>query len=321
MKKNLISVIVPVYNVENYLRNCLDSIVNQKYSDIEIILVDDGSKDGSGYICDDYASKDSRIKVLHKENGGVSKARNAGIDLAQGEFLSFIDGDDTIDFDYLSLMYNEMILNDVDIVRLAWERGGRNYTYHVKFDQNGRYLVNESRMDDLHLCENRWGLFKSSLNIRFNEMLKNGEDSLYVVESFVKSKRRRMLLVNQPLYHYREVVNSASDLRPSERIERHQKYFDQALLLKNIFPQIDFLVKKHIYTDYFLLMCDMIDRGISHENGFSLSDVEKKVCLLRMDGAKDCDIRAEIKYILYRYRLISFFKVLKFFQKFFASKR
>lgn len=319
MVKNLISVIVPVYNVECYLRDCLDSIVNQKYPDIEIILVDDGSKDSSGLICDEYASKDSRIKVLHKENGGVSKARNLGIDVAQGEYLSFIDGDDTVDANYLDLMFHEMISNDVDIVRLAWERGGRNYTYHVKFDQNGRYLVDECRMNDLHLCENRWGLFKSSLNIRFNEMLKNGEDSLYVVESFVKSKRRRMLLVNQPLYHYREVVNSASDLRPSERIERHQKYFDQALLLKNQFPQIEFLVRKHVYTDYFLLMCDMIDRGVTEENSFTLRDVQKKVASLRMEGAKDPDFRAEIKYYLYRYRLISFFKVLKFFQKVFCK--
>lgn len=319
MIENLISVIVPVFNVEKYLRPCLDSILVQTYSNIEIILVDDGSSDSSGHICDEYAGKDSRVKVLHKENGGVSKARNSGIGVAQGEYLSFIDGDDTVDPDYLGLMLREMIANDVDIVRLAWERGGGDYTYHVKFDRHGKYLVDESRMNDLHLCENRWGLFKSSLNVRFNENLKNGEDSLYVVENFVRSTKRRMLLINKPLYHYTIVFDSASDLKPSERIGKHQKYFDQALLLKNQFPQIEFLVRKHVYTDYFLLMCDMIDRGVTEENSFTLRDVQKKVASLRMEGAKDPDFRAEIKYYLYRYRLISLFKVLKFFQRKFCK--
>ena len=92
----LISVIVPVYNAEKYLRECLDSIVNQTYKNIEIILVDDGSTDGSGAICDEYADKDVRIKVYHIPNGGASNARNLGIDNADGEYLMFVDSDDII---------------------------------------------------------------------------------------------------------------------------------------------------------------------------------------------------------------------------------
>ena len=92
----MISVIIPVYNVEKYLRKCLDSILKQTYKDVEIILVDDGSKDASGAICDEYANTDVRIKVLHKENGGVSSARNVGLCLATGEYVTFIDADDCV---------------------------------------------------------------------------------------------------------------------------------------------------------------------------------------------------------------------------------
>lgn len=92
----LISIIIPVYNVEKYLNRCIDSIVNQTYENLEIILVDDGSKDRSGTICDDYKRKDQRIKVIHKENGGLGFARNSGLDIATGEYVTFIDGDDYI---------------------------------------------------------------------------------------------------------------------------------------------------------------------------------------------------------------------------------
>lgn len=95
----LISVIVPVYNVEKYLPKCVDSILNQTYRNLEVILVDDGTKDASDAICDAYAQKDPRVKVIHKENGGLSSARNAGIDIARGEYLGFVDSDDWIEPD------------------------------------------------------------------------------------------------------------------------------------------------------------------------------------------------------------------------------
>ena len=96
-----VSAIVPVYNVEKYIYRCVDSILNQTFSDFELILVDDGSPDNCPQICDEYAKKDSRIKVIHKENGGLSSARNAGLDIASGEWISFIDSDDWIHKDYL----------------------------------------------------------------------------------------------------------------------------------------------------------------------------------------------------------------------------
>lgn len=99
MNKPLISVIVPVYNVEKFLSRCLNSILAQTYNNLEVILVDDGSTDNSGKICDDYALKDKRIRVIHKQNGGVSSARNMALSVAKGEYIGFVDSDDYIEND------------------------------------------------------------------------------------------------------------------------------------------------------------------------------------------------------------------------------
>lgn len=112
-QKALISVIVPVYNVESYLPRCVDSICNQTYQNLEIILVDDGATDGSGRICDDYAARDPRVRVIHKENGGLSSARNAGIDAAQGEYIAFVDSDDWIEPQSYETMLRAMQQHDV----------------------------------------------------------------------------------------------------------------------------------------------------------------------------------------------------------------
>ena len=109
------SIVVPIYNVEKYLRQCVDSILSQTFTDYELILVNDGSNDGSGTICDDYAKQDSRITVVHKPNGGLSDARNAGTAVAKGEYIVYIDSDDyVISDDFLAEIYNQA--NDADIV-------------------------------------------------------------------------------------------------------------------------------------------------------------------------------------------------------------
>lgn len=113
--KALISVIVPVYNVEKYLDQCVESIATQSYTNLEIILVDDGSTDCSGMICDKWSNKDARIQVLHKKNGGLSDARNAGIEIATGIYYMFIDSDDTIAVDTIQLMYEAIVSDNCEI--------------------------------------------------------------------------------------------------------------------------------------------------------------------------------------------------------------
>ena len=115
MEKPLISVVVPVYNVEKYLEQCVNSIINQTYDNLEIILVNDGSKDKSPYLCDELAKKDSRISVIHKENGGPAETRNVGTEKASGEYIAFVDSDDWIHPKYIEILYNNLKENNAEI--------------------------------------------------------------------------------------------------------------------------------------------------------------------------------------------------------------
>ena len=116
MKKNdLISVIVPVYKVEQYLNECIKSIINQTYKNLEIILVNDGSPDDCGKMCDIWAKKDNRIKVIHKKNGGLSDARNCGIDIANGKYIQFVDSDDLLELDMIDFLYTNIQKYNCDI--------------------------------------------------------------------------------------------------------------------------------------------------------------------------------------------------------------
>ena len=116
----LISVVVPVYNVEQYVRECVESIICQEYDNIEIILVDDGSIDQSGVICDNLEQRDSRIKVIHRENGGLSEARNSGLDAARGEYVTFVDSDDLIHQECISTLYNLLVNTNADISTVSF---------------------------------------------------------------------------------------------------------------------------------------------------------------------------------------------------------
>ena len=115
MTKGLISIVVPVYNAEKYLEDCVSSILAQTYTNIEVLLVDDGSTDGSGAICDAFAEKDNRVRVLHKPNGGAPSARNVGMDVAEGEFIGFVDSDDTIDANMYECMHKRINETGADI--------------------------------------------------------------------------------------------------------------------------------------------------------------------------------------------------------------
>lgn len=104
----LVGIIIPVYNVEKYIRRCLDTVISQTYKNIEVLLIDDGSSDSSYSICQEYSKKDNRLKLLHKENGGVSSARNIGIDVANGKYISFVDAGDWVEPDYIEMLIKTM---------------------------------------------------------------------------------------------------------------------------------------------------------------------------------------------------------------------
>ena len=134
-----ISIIVPVYNVEKYLNRCIDSILNQTLEDIELILVDDGSKDGSGQICDEYAVKDCRVRVFHIENGGPAKARNLGIIHAIGEYIGFVDSDDYIESSMYERLYSRAMINNSDVVMCGYNIVTEDSVIHKILNYNSEY--------------------------------------------------------------------------------------------------------------------------------------------------------------------------------------
>jgi len=187
----MISIIVPVYNVEKYLQRCVDSILVQSFGDYELILIDDGSTDASGSMCDAYAARDNRVRVYHDNNQGVSAARNHGIDVATGEWIAFIDSDDYILPDYLQSMYHNTEKFDCDLVMTGIKRLYEDNASKVIIRewQEGVYNVDElDKLYDLKILQYQKGpvikLFKRSIindyALRFNDKVRSGEDALFV---------------------------------------------------------------------------------------------------------------------------------------------
>ena len=217
MKKPIISVIVPVYNVENYLRQSLNSILNQTFSNIEIICVNDGTKDNSRSILAEYQQKDCRIKIIDKDNGGLSSARNAGLKIAQGEFISFIDSDDWIEPQMLEKLYKNIISLNTDIsicaVHQFDERKQRiddsnpYYTlgYFDETFDNKVFSYKDTRKFIMDVCVMAWNkLYRKSLLDRCNARFPDGkifEDGPFFFSIFFKTDR--VSIVREPLYYYR----------------------------------------------------------------------------------------------------------------------
>jgi len=207
----LISVIIPCYNTEKYLKKCLDSIINQSYKNIEVILIDDGSTDNTGEICDEYSKVDNRIKVFHIKNCGVSHARNLGIKKARGYYVTFIDSDDYID----ETMYEEMIAttsnNKPDIISSGIHYETENGIIFCSTSNNGKKIYEFNKKEAFYNIFNRylganvWNkLFKKSLiidnNLFFSENIYSGEDLLFVCQTVNLSNLISHL--NKDFYHY-----------------------------------------------------------------------------------------------------------------------
>ena len=191
MVSRLISVIVPVYNAENTLRQCVDSILSQKYKDYELILVDDGSKDGSLSICDEYALKDSRVKVFHKPNGGVSSARNLGLDHAQGKWIAFIDSDDYITegyFDGIEDHEEDVLIKGYQKFDHSGVVAGREMEELQRISEFSDFL--SQYVTDSLLRGPVFKFYKRSLidNLRFLTDMKIGEDAWFVFKYLSKCR-------------------------------------------------------------------------------------------------------------------------------------
>ena len=199
----LVSVIVPVYKVEKYIVRCVDALINQTLQNIEIILVDDGSPDECPVICDNYAKKDTRIRVIHKENGGLGYARNSGISIAKGKYIAFVDSDDWIEMDMYRIMYEEAKRNDADIVMCGYKATDGVKVFKECYHQQTNKAKLLSSLLILHESWSVWNkMCKRSLydsDIVY-PTLAMGEDMVLTTQMVLNAQR--IAVVNKALYNY-----------------------------------------------------------------------------------------------------------------------
>lgn len=209
-----ISVIVPVYKAEEYLHRCVDSILAQTFQDFEVLLIDDGSPDRSGEICDEYARKDRRVRVFHKENGGVSSARNMGLDHARGEYICFVDSDDWVELSYLDTIMRKSGNADIMFFAFSWhyEDGcvktmtyGNKYTEGVDEIEKCIFFLREN-CTELNFFGYTWNkVFRSDVirsnHIKFVEDLDTSEDEVFTLDFCLKVNNIKV--IPDVLYHYR----------------------------------------------------------------------------------------------------------------------
>lgn len=213
--KDKVSIIVPIYNVEKYIERGIKSLIAQTYKNIEIILVDDGSPDNSGKICDKCAKKDTRIKVIHKKNGGVSSARNVGLEKSTGKYIMFMDGDDYVEEDYVDYFVN--LINKLDVLVAFNSSFFSIYTPNQNKKIENTIIDNTKAMEYIYLGKVNvavWNKiysrkFFDNDNIRFNEKIWYGEGMLFNIKilQFVKN----VGLGNRKVYH--QVYNTGSAMR------------------------------------------------------------------------------------------------------------
>ena len=252
-----ISIIVPVYNVEKYLRKCVDSILNQTFKDFELILVDDGSIDTSGKICDEYNLKDNRIKVIHKENGGLSSARNAGLDIAQGEYIGFVDSDDWIELDMYEELYKICKENDTDVGIVGINYGGAS---EKKKSKKIEIYSNKLILDDLVYNKgkeitwpawNKLWLKKVIGESRFKEG-RIYEDGLFLYSLSFKIKK--VAKIDYEAYNYRMDNESITRSKISKKqVDFLYNTLDIYKFLPSPYKEEMFIRDLIRYTEYILL--------------------------------------------------------------------
>ena len=228
--KDLISIIIPVYNVEAYLDKCIESIINQTYSNLEIILIDDGSTDSSGIKCDEWAEKDHRIVVVHKENEGVSNARNTGLKVAKGEYIGFIDSDDYIEQNMYEIMYTEMNKDNIEFVLCDFkkvkfkEEKNACPIQHYSYENIDKFQVLlEFYPLAGSVCRCLFSRAKLS-DIIFDTTLYIGEDLDFICRYILNSKNSS-IYVKEKMYNY--VVREGSTTRKNtSKNERLKSFID-----------------------------------------------------------------------------------------------
>lgn len=235
-RQPLISIIIPVYNVEQYLDECMASVLEQTYTNLEIILVDDGSKDGSSYLCDTYAEKDSRVQVIHKENGGLVSAWMAGVQMAKGDYLAFVDSDDWIDLNMIEGLVKCTDVNKLEIICSNYIIEKKNRSIYVRQSMKPGIYIQQEIVEKIHPyimglenrrihCSRCMKLFSRELilkNIRYaDKTLTFGEDMNITFPAILDAER--IVIMEQGFfYHYRLIETSMAHKYNSKLYENNR---------------------------------------------------------------------------------------------------
>lgn len=295
---NLVSIIIPIYNVEDYIDRCLNSIINQSYKNIEIILVDDGSKDNCPKICDEYKKKYNNIKVVHKNNAGLGMARNSGLDVAVGQYVMFIDGDDFISTDYVEKLVSAIIETKSDVVLCGHNRVFKNGTMEIhEHIYSGKTFENQEIINFIipKLCGKKpdntdniemsvcMGIFNNKI-IKDNK-IKFVSEREYISEDFVfdldlYSKVKRVSFINLVGYYYCDNEGSLTTKYRPDRFERQvclSKFVESKLKTLGIYS----LCEQRLYNTLISIAryAIKLEQKFSKKNGLkkSIKNI-KKIC-------------------------------------------
>lgn len=320
--ESMISVIIPVYNVEMYLDKCLNSITHQLYTNLEIILIDDGSTDNSGIICDNWSQKDSRIKVIHKKNEGAGKARNIGLDNAQGDYVAFVDSDD-----YISIEMYEKLVNifnrdeSIDIVECDFVTFDKDEVDFKKINDidEAKYKIYTTEealgenIKDKKFRQLIWNkLYRRNVikNIRF-PIDKKIDDEFWTYH--VLGNAKKLALTNIKCYAYRQQANSVMhSISIDRRMEGLEARYIRHLYLKDNYPSLEYTsyinlcnmaiylgqfvlrnVDKHEQKNFFLLLNELVKKvNVSNKNK-KLEDYKQLtwIYMSKLSLKKTCKIR------------------------------
>lgn len=295
---DLISIIVPVYNVEQYIDKCITSIINQSYKNIEIILVDDGSTDNSGKICDKYKEKDTRISVKHKTNEGVSSARNYGIESAKGKWICFIDADDWIDDNYCEIMHDTAIKYNADVVLCGYNRVTPSKTEKINNDDiitevNSReYLINSlNPQTGYGFCHMKIYCKDIIKDIRFKEKMQVGEDAFFNEQ--ISKNIKKAIFLNKSIYNYRINANSVVrkfDINYVNKYKESMK-INKEFIIKNYKDDINIIQNLYNFIAFHVLLI-AVNYCFNNENPRKdKTNLLKEICNYQefYDGIKKCN--------------------------------
>lgn len=261
----MVSIIVPVYNTKKYLSDCLDSIKNQTYRDFEVIIIDDGSTDGSSEICDDFAKIDTRFKVFHNKNMGVSASRNYGLEMAEGEYIAFCDADDAIHPDYLYELVTNIEQKEADIVICSYYYRSLKGDRHLFKRYKSGYISTNELFERIFICDDIGGfvwnkLFRKSTigNARFDINLQICEDTFFICE-IVKPKCK-IYFLNKPLYYYLirqdSATNSINSIITNNRTSKYSEVFNKILANFELTNEVKRYIKSGIFIRTVSVKCN-----------------------------------------------------------------